>query len=195
MSSIHDADAVQAESRDEWRAWLEDNHARDAGVWLITFKKGSGRPHLPYASAVEEAICFGWIDSRPGSVDAERSKLWFSPRKPGSRWSRANRERVERTIATGRMTPAGLALVAAAQSDGTWEVLEEVQSGVVPDDLAEALAAVPVARVNFDGFPPSSRRIILEWIQGAKRAETRAARIAETVRLAAVNERANHWRR
>jgi uncharacterized protein YdeI (YjbR/CyaY-like superfamily) len=195
MATGQDAESVQCETRDLWRAWLEANHARPNGTWLVTFRKGSGRPHLPYGEAVEEALCFGWIDSRPGTVDAERSKLWFSPRKPGSRWSRANRERVERMTAAGRMTSTGLALVETAKAAGTWEALDEVQAGSVPADLAAALDADPVARANFDAFPPSSKRIILEWIQGAKRPETRSARIAETARLAAVNERANHWRR
>jgi uncharacterized protein YdeI (YjbR/CyaY-like superfamily) len=192
---IHEAETFQAETRGGWRAWLERNHQRREGIWLITFRKSSGHPHVTYEEAVEEALCFGWIDSRPGTVDDERSRLWFTRRKPGSRWSRANRERVERLTATGRMAPPGLAAVEAAKRDGTWDALDDVQANVVPDDLADALAADPIAAGNFAAFPPSSKRIILEWILGARRPETRAARIAETVRLAAVNERANHWRR
>jgi uncharacterized protein YdeI (YjbR/CyaY-like superfamily) len=193
VPSIHEAETFQAESREQWRAWLEANHGRDAGVWLVTFKKGTGRPRLTYGESVEEALCFGWIDSRPGKVDAERTKLWFTRRKPGSAWSRANKERIERLEAEGRMAPAGSAVVKAGRRDGSWERIDSVEALEIPDDLTSALAADTVAAGHWAAFPPSAQKGILQWILSAKRPRTRAARIAETVRLAGQNVRANQW--
>lgn len=180
-------------TRTEWRAWLAENHTRNEGVWLITYKKATGMPRIEYDEAVEEALCFGWIDSKPQKLDAERSMLWFAPRKPGSGWSKPNKERVERMIAAGLMTPAGLARVEAARSDGSWSALDGVEALETPPDLAQALAANPEAQRYWDAFPRSVKRGILEWIVNARRPETRTRRITETVSLAAENRRANQW--
>lgn len=187
--------SVHPLSRAEWRAWLEANHTRGEGVWLITNKKASGKPRLEYDQAVEEALCFGWVDSRPNKLDDERSRLWFAPRKPGSNWSRPNKQRAEKMIAAGLMAPAGLARVEAAKQDGSWTALDEVEALAVPPDLAAALAVDPQAAAFWDAFPRSVRRGILEWILNARTAETRARRVEETARLAAQNIRANQWRR
>ena len=181
-------------TRAEWRAWLEQHHTRPTGVWLASYKKATGKPAITYEDAIEEALCFGWVDSTAGTIDAERSKLWFAPRRPGSGWSRPNKERIERLIAAGLMMPAGLAKIEAAQQDGSWSRLDAVEALEVPPDLAEALAAYPSARGHFDAFPRSAKRAILEWIVSARTAETRAKRIAETARLAEINQRANQWR-
>ncbi len=188
-------DSVHPLTWAEWRAWLAANHARPNGVWLVTFKKATGKPRIDYEEAVEEALCFGWVDSKPGKLDAERSRLWFAPRKSGSGWSRPNKDRVARMTAAGRMAPAGIAKVEAAKRDGTWDLLNDVEALDVPPDLAAALAANPPAAEHFAAFPRSVRRGILEWILQAKRPETRAKRVAETARLAATNERANQWRK
>ncbi len=185
---------VAVDSRDAWRAWLAEQHAGSPGVWLVTWKKGSGGPHVPYGDVVEEALCFGWVDSLPRKLDAERSQLLVTPRKRGSRWSKANKERVERLVAAGRMAPAGLAAVAAAKADGTWTALDAVEALVEPGDLRAALDAEPEARRRWDGFPPSARRGILEWVLAAKRPETRARRVRETAEQAARGVRANQWR-
>lgn len=187
-------DAVEVSSRAEWRAWLEANHATAPGIWLTTFKKADAARHLPYGEVVEEALCFGWVDSKPRSLDEQRSQLLITPRKPTSRWSKANKERIERLTAAGLMAPAGLAAVEAAKARGTWEALDDVERLVEPDDLRTALDAIPDARRHWDAFPPSARRGILEWITGAKRPETRARRVAETASSAAENIRANQWR-
>lgn len=187
--------AVHPLTRADWRAWLAANHTRPDGVWLVTFKKATGRPRVEYGDAVEEALCFGWVDSKPGKLDADRSLLWFAPRKPGSGWSKPNKDRVERLTAAGLMTPAGLAKVDAAKRDGTWAMLDAVEALEIPPDLAAALAAAPPAADHFAAFPRSAKRGILEWIVQAKRPETRAKRVAETARLAATNERANQWRK
>ena len=184
MSEAPQIEQVSAKDRRAWRGWLTKHHRRAASVWLVYFKKKSGAPSITYAEAVEEALCFGWVDSRPNTLAADRYKQLFSPRKPRSPWSAINKERARRLIEEGRMTPAGLAKIAAAKKDGSWSSY----------DLAAELAKSEQARELFAGFPPSSRKIILWWIASAKRPATRAARIAETVRLAARNIRANHWR-
>jgi uncharacterized protein YdeI (YjbR/CyaY-like superfamily) len=186
--------AIHPLTRTEWRAWLEQNHTRTEGVWLITFKKATGKPRVEYDEAVEEALCFGWIDSKPGKLDDARSMLWFAPRKPRTGWSKPNKERVERLLQAGLIAPAGLAKIKAAQADGSWNALDAVEALEIPPDLDAALAANPIAHDYFEAFPRSVKRGILEWIANAKKPETRAKRIEETVRLAAENKRANQWR-
>ncbi|HYR07894.1 MAG TPA: YdeI/OmpD-associated family protein [Longimicrobium sp.] len=187
-------DSVHPASRAEWRAWLQKHHARGEGVWLVSYKKAAGKPRVEYDEAVEEALCFGWVDSKPARLDDERSMLYFAPRKPKSGWSGINKERVERLIAAGLMAPAGLAKVEAAKADGSWSKLDAATALEIPPDLEAALDALPSARANFDAFPPSARRAILEWISLAKKPETRANRVQETAREAAKNRRANQWR-
>lgn len=188
------ANSVHALTRAEWRAWLEANHARTEGVWLITYKKATGKPRLEYGESVEEALCFGWVDSKPGKLDDERTMLYFAPRKPRSGWSKPNKDRVARLIEADLMRPAGLAKVEAAQKDGSWTALDAVEALEVPADLTAALAEYEKAAEHFEAFPRSVRRGILEWISNAKRSETRAKRVQETARLAAENKRANQWR-
>jgi uncharacterized protein YdeI (YjbR/CyaY-like superfamily) len=190
MAGIDQAPLVPADDRATWRAWLEANHASETGAWLVTWRKGHG-PVLDYGEAVEEALCFGWVDSRGGGVDERRTKLYFAPRQARSAWSASNKERVARLIATGLMRPAGLAAIERAKANGSWTALDEVERGVVPADLAEALEAHPPAAERFGAFPWSARRAILVWIADAKRPETRAARVLETARRAARDERAN----
>lgn len=150
-----------AKDRREWRAWLEQNHATAPGVWLIYYKKESGKPRVAYDEAVEEALCFGWVDSRPNAIDDERYMQLFSPRKAKSPWSKLNKQRVEKLIAQGLMTAAGLAKVKTAKQDGTWNSWDAVEELTVPDDLNAALAANKAAEQNFSAFPPSSKKNIL----------------------------------
>lgn len=164
-----------------WRAWLEENHATAPGVWLVTYKKASGKPHLSYEELVEEALCFGWIDSKGNKVDEERTKLLVTPRKRGSGWSRPNKERIERLLANGLMTPAGFAKIEAAKADGSWALLDDIEAMVVPDDLDAALHADPEALAGWERFTPSVKKPLLQWIAFAKRPETRTKRLAETV--------------
>lgn len=180
-------------TRAEWRAWLEHHHPRKEGIWLIGYKKATGKSRFDYDEAVEEALCFGWIDSKPNKLDEERSLLWFAPRKPGTGWSKLNKERVERLMAQGLMMPAGLAKVEAAKQDGSWTALDAIEALEIPPDLGQALTAYESAQ-NFEAFPRSVKRGILEWILSAKKPETRAKRIEETAQLAAQNLRANQWR-
>lgn len=183
-----------AKDRAEWRAWLAENHATAPGVWLIYYKKESGKPRVAYDEAVEEALCFGWIDSRPNAIDDERYMQLFSPRKPKSPWSKLNKQRVEKLIKQGLMTPAGMEKIESAQQNGAWNTYDAVEELHIPDDLTQALAANADADANFRAFSPSSQKVILWWIESAKRPETRTKRIQETVELAAQNIKANHYR-
>ena len=185
-----EAERCHVETRAQWRAWLAEHHADTPRVWVVTWKRTTGRPAPSYDDLVEEALCYGWVDSTAGTVDDERSMLRFTPRKPGSGWARTNKARVERLTAAGAMAEPGLESVRRAHADGSWTLLDDVEALVVPDDLAVALAALPPAGDNFDAFPPSARRAILLWLVQAKRAETRSARVAKTAELAARNERA-----
>ena len=176
-------------TREEWRAWLAENHAREQGVWLIRYKKATGKPFVGYDASVEEAVCFGWIDSRVNKIDEARSMLYFAPRKKGSGWSRANKQRVERLIGQGQMAAPGMAKILAAREDGSWNALDDIENLAVPEDLAEAFALRPESSEHWENFPRSVKRSILEWIAGAKREETRRRRIEATARQAQINER------
>jgi uncharacterized protein YdeI (YjbR/CyaY-like superfamily) len=181
-------------SRAEWREWLLANHLRTTGVWLVSYKKATGKPRFEYDDAVEEALCFGWVDSKPKKLDEERTLLWFAPRRTGTGWSRPNKMRIERMTQAGLMVEAGIRKVEQAKRDGSWTKLDAVEDLHIPSDLGQALAALPSAAENFEQFPRSARRGILEWIANAKTPETRAKRVDETARLASRNERANQWR-
>jgi len=185
MSRLDDLELIEPGSRAQWRAWLAEHAADSRGVWLAVGKKGHTVTSLTYDEAVEEALCFGWIDSTVRTLDEARFRQLLTPRKPGSNWSTSNKIRVARLTAEGLMTPAGLSAVERAQADGSWTRLDEIEAEVVPPDLAEALAAVPGAREGFDATPSSARKQALWRIASAKRPETRAARIAEAVRSSA----------
>jgi uncharacterized protein YdeI (YjbR/CyaY-like superfamily) len=194
VAGLDDREQVHAQTREEWRAWLVANHATSSGVWLVSWKASTGRPSVGYETSVEEALCVGWVDSKGGTVDAERSKLWFAPRNPRSAWARTNKERIARLEAAGLMLPAGRRAVEVAKANGTWTMLDEVEDFVVPADLAAAFEEHPGSREQWEAFPRSARRAILEWIVQARTDVTRAKRILETAQKAAAGERANQWR-
>ncbi len=174
-------------------AWLEANHVTsNTGAWLVTWRAGTGHAALDYEAAVEEALCFGWVDSTGGRVDDQRNKLYFAPRKAHSAWAATNKARVERLIEDGRMAPAGLAAIERAKANGSWTILDTVERLEVPADLAAALDAHPPASANFAAFPASARKMQLTWLVMAKRPETRSARITAIATAAARNERARN---
>ncbi len=185
----------QPGDRAAWRAWLAANHAIASGVWVVTYRRTAGKPVVGYDDLVEEALCYGWIDSRPGKVDDERTMLRFTPRKRGSVWSGPNKERVERLIADGSMTPAGMRVIESARADGSWDALNDVDDLLVPPELAVALAAVPAALKGFEAMSPSAKKPILFWVTSAKREETRARRIEEIVRYVSVGRSPLEWPR
>ncbi|HYO44778.1 MAG TPA: YdeI/OmpD-associated family protein [Candidatus Limnocylindrales bacterium] len=190
MSALDDAPLLQPEDRAAWRAWLEVNHATVRSVWLVTWRSRSGRTGLEYEAAIEEALCFGWVDGTAGTVDEDRGKLYFAQRKPGSVWAATNKARIERLIASGRMQPAGLAVIERAKADGSWTVLDGPERLEVPPDLAAALEAHPPAATQFGAFPAFARKLMLSWVATAVRQETRASRIEQIAVKAARGERA-----
>lgn len=192
---VIDAAMVECTTIEEWRGWLREHHRGASGVWLVYHKKVSPLPSLSYDEMVSEALCWGWVDSRPGTVDDYRGKLYFAPRKKTSAWSAKNKQRIEDLIKEGRMQAAGLALVEEAKVSGTWTALDAVEQLAIPDDLVAAFAAHPGSQENFEGFSRTNKRMVLEWIAQAKKPETRATRITTTAEKAAVNEVANLWRK
>lgn len=182
-----DVKTFYARDRRAWRRWLERNHTSSGGVWLVRYKKASGTPCVPYDESVEEALCFGWIDGQMKPVDDEHYLQYFAPRRPRGTWAASNKARVERLIREGLMTPAGMAAIEAAKRNGSWSALDHVDAMTMPEELTTSLARNKRAQKNWDGFSASSRRMFLYWIGSAKRPDTRAKRIAETVRLVAEN--------
>jgi uncharacterized protein YdeI (YjbR/CyaY-like superfamily) len=183
VRALDGREAVHLETVAEWHAWLAEHHRRRDGVWLVQWKQRTGKPAIPYEQAIEEALCFGWVDSTYRSLDDERGMLWWSPRRKGSLWARSNKERVARLEAGGRMTDAGRAAIVQAKADGSWTILESVEDLIVPGDLATALDTRPGAREHWDSFPPTAKRAFLLWIVTAKREGTRARRVAQSTDL------------
>lgn len=180
-------DVVPMSDRASWRAWLQAHHGTSQGIWLQLEKVGDPA-RLKYEEAVEEALCFGWIDSQVRGLDETQYLRLFTPRKPTSDWSRLNKQRVEKLQREGLMAPAGLAAIEVAKRNGSWSLLDAVEDLAVPDDLAQALSVDVSARTNFDAFPATARKQYLYWVLSAKRPATREARIREVVALATANQ-------
>ncbi len=186
-TALAQLEEVYVPDRAAWRGWLESHHHRSPGIWLVYDRKTSRPDRLAYADSVEEALCFGWIDSTMRPMDSHRYKQLFTPRKAKSAWSKLNKDRVERLIAQNLMTAAGRAKIDEAKRTGSWTALDAVEAYTIPPDLAGALDANPTAKAHFNAFPPSVRKGFLYWLNGARRPETRAARLAEIIRSAAAN--------
>jgi uncharacterized protein YdeI (YjbR/CyaY-like superfamily) len=185
---------VPVTSRAQWRAWLGEHHGTSPGIWVVLWKKGQAS-YVEYEDLVEEALCFGWVDSQARGLDEQRTQLLMTPRRPRSTWARSNKERVTRLSAAGLMAPAGLAAVEAAKASGSWTALDDVEDLIEPADLRAALDASPAARAAWDGFPPSARKELLWWIASAKTTGTRERRLASTVGEAEQGRRAGQTRR
>lgn len=186
----HGYELFYVDDRAGWRAWLERNHASTQGVWVVTWRTQTGKPRLDYDALVEEALCFGWVDSREQPVDAERLMQLVTPRKRGSAWARSNKERIARLENAGVLADAGRRVVEVAKADGSWSRYDAAEALDIPADLEAALVADAQAAQNFEAFTDAAKRTILRRLIDAKRPATRAKRIEETVRLAAQNERA-----
>lgn len=173
-----------------WRTWLAKHHATERGCWVASWRKPSGRTPVPYADLVEEALCWGWIDSTVNTLDADRALQMMTPRKAKSSWTRLNRQRAAAMEEQGRMTAAGRRAIAIAQANGWWTILDPVEDLIEPGDLVAALDAVPAARAAWNAFPPSARKQMLFTIVTAGAPQTRARRIAKIVTEAELGRRA-----
>lgn len=185
-----ETDHVRVRTLKELSSWLSANHASGQSVWLLTGKKHTNH-YLDYGDIIDELLCWGWVDSRTKRIDDDWRGMLVSPRNPGSAWSAINKGKVDRLRAEGRMTAAGEALVMAAQANGMWDFLDDVERLEVPSDLAAALAGLELV---WDGWPRSVRRGTLEWIKTAKRPETRVKRIAEVAQAAREGQRPAQFR-
>ncbi|GAB3641907.1 YdeI/OmpD-associated family protein [Spirosoma arcticum] len=186
-------EAIHAPTRADWRHWLADNHATEKSVWLKIYRKDGDTGSVTYAEAVDEALCFGWIDSSAKKGDDQYYLQYFTKRNPKSNWSRVNKDKVEKLTKAGLITDAGQAMIDLAKRTGTWTALDEVNNLISPPDLQESLDANPTAKGYFDNFPRSAKRGVLEWLLNAKMPATRAKRIADIVAKAERNERANQY--
>ncbi|WP_194762424.1 YdeI/OmpD-associated family protein [Microbacterium sp. UFMG61] len=188
MGALDEGERVVAEDAAAWRAWLEEHHERTAGVWLLSVR-GKDVGGVGYDDAVRQALCFGWIDGPVRTFDDQTVGQWFSPRRRGSGWAATNKARLVDLEAAGLLAPAGIRVLDAAKADGSWTMLDGPEAGIEPPELTAALDAVPAARAHWDAFPKSVKKFGLTHIATAKRAETRAARIAKIVADAAEGKR------
>ncbi|MBO9674502.1 MAG: YdeI/OmpD-associated family protein [Sphingobacteriaceae bacterium] len=176
-------------SRKDWREWLLKHHDTKQSVWLICYKTKANKPTISWSDAVEEALCFGWIDSVRKTIDEESFIQFFSRRKTNSGWSKINKAKVEQLAALGLMAPAGIACIERAKTNGSWTILDEVEELSIPADLTAAFEITKGSEAFFNGLSKSIRKAMLQWITLAKRPETRQKRIAELVELASQNKK------
>lgn len=181
-------------NREYWRKWLEENHQIKNSVWLIFYKNKSNQPTVKYSDAVDEALCFGWIDSKAKAIDDEKFMQFFCKRKPKSVWSKVNKEKVDRLIENGSMTEAGYQSIEIAKQNGSWSVLDAAESLIIPDDLESEFKKHTQAGDYFQSLSRTDKRNILQWIILAKRNETRIKRIEEIVQSAAQGQKPQPFR-
>lgn len=184
------AEKLYVTNRVDWRQWLRKNYDTKKEVWLIYYKKHTGKPRIPYNDAVEEALCFGWIDSIVQKIDDEKFAQKFTPRKGKSKWSEANKKRTRKMIKEGKMTEAGLAKIKEAKNGGEWfKTAPARKELVIPPYITEALATNKKALDNFNNLANSYKRQLVGWISSAKREETRKRRLTEAIRLLEQNKK------
>ena len=164
----------------KWREWLEKNHEKEDSIWVLYYKVKSGQPSITWDEAVNEALCFGWIDSTKKTIDSESYIQYFSKRKPKSNWSRVNKDKVDLLIKEGKMRPSGLQSIEIARKNGSWELLDSIEELVVPDDLKAALDKSSNYEF-YENLSRSKKKLVLYWVVVAKKAETRQKRIKEVV--------------
>lgn len=189
-----DIDTYRPQSQTDWRQWLDENHLSRRSVWLVFYTKKSDIPSLSWSEAVDEALCFGWIDSTRKTIDDSSYMQFFTKRKPKSNWSKVNKEKVKQLSESGRMTEAGLACVEVAKQNGSWTILDEVEDLIIPNDLEIAFDKHNGSRDYFLSLSKSTRKIILGWIILVRKPETRKKRIAEVVESAALHLKPRHLR-
>ena len=179
---------IHPKTRAGWRSWLEKNHAKCDGVWLIYYRASTGNRQLSWEEAVREALCFGWIDSKVKSIDDERYKQIFTPRKPHSVWSKINKHHIAELIEAELMADTRLRAVDIAKKNGAWSMLEPVDALIVPADLEASLRGSKRAREAYEALSDSAKRAVLYPLYSAKREETRAKRLTEALAELEANE-------
>lgn len=179
-------------NQEEWRKWLQSNHISKQSIWVIFYKKSSGKPTITWSEAVDEALCFGWIDSVKKKLDEERSIQFFSKRKPNSTWSKINKEKVKQLIANNKLMPAGLACIEIAKKNGSWTILDDVEELIIPADLEQEFKKKKGAKNYFQSLSKSTQKALLQWVVLAKQKETRNKRITEIVDCAAKGQKPKH---
>ncbi|RPE08058.1 hypothetical protein EGT74_13370 [Chitinophaga lutea] len=190
METKNGLPVFHAATRAAWRKWLQKNSKTQKGAYLVLYHKNSGTPCVGYGESIEEALCFGWIDSKAIKRDDESFLLTFTERNPKSNWGKVAKIRAEKMISEGKMMPEGQAFIDLAKAKGTWDIFNDAHDNVIPPDLQKRFSKNKTALQHFEAFPPSAKRAVLEWILSAKRPETRERRIEEAVTLAAQNIRA-----
>ena len=183
-------DILHTTSRKEWRGWLEKYHNKRKEVWLVYYKKHTGKPRIPYDDAVEEALCYGWFDGKVKRINDEKYMQIFTPRKAKSIWSEHNKKRAEKLISNGLMKEAGLAAIDTAKRNGMWDkssFIYDVRN--IPEDLLSALSKNKSAKKNYDMLAPTYKKQFHWWIVSAKRKETKEKRIKEAMRLLKANKK------
>jgi len=187
--SISEIEHYYPKTKEQWRNWLAKNHVHKDAVWLIMYKQSTNKPSVTWSDAVDEALCFGWIDSIKKTLDEERTIQFFSKRKPNSTWSKINKQKVSILIEKGLMTHTGLACIQIAKQNGSWSILDSVEALEIPADLKEALTAHANAMNFFLSLSKSTKKALLQWIVLAKRPETRKKRIQEVATLASKQQK------
>ncbi len=177
--STNDIETFCPKSQEEWRNWLKENHRSKPSIWLIYYRSSTKIPSLTWSEAVDEALCYGWIDSTKKTIDKERYKQYFTRRKPNSTWSKVNKEKVAKLIQSGRMTKAGMDCIFTAKQNGSWVLLDEVEALIIPEDLKQTMRKFEGSQEYFNGLSKSVKKILLYWVMSARKAETRQKRILE----------------
>ena len=178
----------------EWRNWLEENHAEKDAIWVIFYRKKSPDHNMGWSESVDEALCFGWIDSTKKTIDSEKFKQYFSKRKPKSNWSKVNKDKVKTLIDKGLMQDAGYKSIATAKENGSWTILDSVEALILPEDLANEFSNFQGAHEFYDGLSNSAKKILLYWVISAKRKETRQKRVLEIAENAGNNLKPKQFR-
>ena len=181
-------------NQEDWRAWLELNHKSKEAVWLVYYKKKSPHYNLNWSEAVEEALCFGWIDSTRKAIDEEKYKQYFTKRKAKSNWSKVNKDKVKELIDKGLMQEQGYKSIAIAKENGSWTILDAVEALILPEDLKEELAKHQGAMEYYNNLSNSAKKILLYWLVSAKRKETRQRRVVEIAENASKKQKPKQFR-
>lgn len=179
-------------TKQHWREWLEKNHMHQDAVWLIHYKQNSGKPTISWSDAVDEALCFGWIDSKGITIDEISFKKYYCKRKPNSTWSKVNKEKLRQLIEENKMTDAGLACVEVAKQNGSWTILDDVEELIIPNDLAKAFRHAKSSEAYYLSLSKSKQKLLLQWIALAKQPLTRQRRIDEIALCASEGKMPKH---